>query len=75
VRAFDCCDGPIEAHHVKTRGAGGLAKNNLIGLCLQHHSEIHGGGVRFFAMAYDIDAKAEATRLWTAHYGEETEDE
>lgn len=36
------CYGPVQAHHVTTRGArGGDEKENLMPLCQRHHADWH----------------------------------
>jgi hypothetical protein len=46
IRSLPCtaCDYPVtEAHHLKTRGAGG-SDLTAIPLCRQHHTQIHTEG-------------------------------
>lgn len=46
IRAMPClllgneCSGPIEAAHVRSRGAGGT-RRDLVPLCSKHHEEQH----------------------------------
>ena len=68
VRSQPCligifCLGVVEAHHVKTRGAGGADRDNLLALCGRHHSEWHTIGRRSFERRWGLDAAAEAVEL------------
>lgn len=47
------CVGPVEAAHVKSRGAGGKWKNNIVGLCKGHHFEQHAVGMIEFTKRHD----------------------
>ena len=64
IRTLPCVachlPGPSDPHHVKSRGAGGKAENNLIPLCRVHHTEIHQQGVKTFAKKWGLDLKAKA---------------
>lgn len=51
----DECEGPMEAAHVKSRGAGGGWKNNLVPLCRRHHRQQHDMGADTFAWHHQID--------------------
>ena len=68
VRSHACCvpgclDGPIDFHHVTTRGAGGSDKDG-VGLChLPHHMEIHTIGIETFQAKYGIDLFALAAEF------------
>ncbi len=60
VRGCDCCvtihgacAGKIHAHHVKTKGAGGL-DNQVVPLCNFHHGEIHTIGRDTFENKYGV---------------------
>jgi hypothetical protein len=72
VRAVGCvvagrgcasCRGNMHAHHVRTRGAGGLAKANLVGLCAMHHNQLHSMGAQTFDAYYEVDLRQLATDL------------
>ena len=68
VRGFPClisgCNQrPIHAAHVKSRATGGVAKNNLVPLCVHHHAEQHAGGLQSFQTKYSLDLNAEAKRI------------
>jgi len=48
-----CMKQPVDAHHVKTRGAGGSdIIENLMPLCRAHHSEIHAKGLMWASKNY-----------------------
>lgn len=55
------CEGPIEAAHVKSRGAGGGWKNNVVPLCRRHHRQQHDMGSDTFAFHHVLDLD-----LWAA---------
>jgi hypothetical protein len=41
------CYGPVAAHHVTTRGAGGGdTQDNVMPLCVRHHQMIHLAGYK-----------------------------
>ena len=52
----------ITVAHVKTRGAGGQDKGNIIPLCLAHHQYQHTIGIKSFQEEYHIDLYARAER-------------
>lgn len=64
------CRGRIQAHHVRSRGAGGGDRGNLVALCQRAHQRGHAVGWKSFAAFWGIDLKAEAARL-AARYLEE----
>lgn len=77
VRGFSCaigvygrnpgeCDGLIEAAHVRSRGAGGAAKD-IIPLCTRHHREQHDAGIRTTESKYAISFTM-AAALYEALY-------
>ena len=57
------CVGPVEAHHVRARGAGG-GDEAVVPLCVQHHQEVHALGRDTFAKRYDVDLAEVAAALW-----------
>lgn len=61
---------PTQAHHVRTRGAGGSAQD-LVPLCWDCHHDVHSMGRRTFERHYGIDLKAAARRLWATYHNEE----
>ena len=75
IRALPCCVnawghnmwGVIEVAHVKSRGAGGVDRANVVPLCTYHHSEQHALGMRSFEKRYGVNLKAIAHAL-TAQY-------
>lgn len=56
----------IEAAHLKTRGAGGYDRDNVIPLCPKHHDEQEGKTAAFEAK-YGVDLKQSALG-WTAQF-------
>jgi len=56
------CSGPIEAAHVRSRGAGGT-RRDLVPLCQGHHREQHARGVVTFEKTYGVNLDAEARRI------------
>ena len=70
VRGMPClvgvsCSGPIEAAHVRSRGAGGT-RRDLVPLCQAHHREQHQRGKRSFAESHGLDLEAAAARVASA---------
>lgn len=57
------CSTKIEAHHVRTVGAGGRVWH-LVPLCLVHHREWHDIGRVTFALKYGVNLDALAAALW-----------
>ena len=49
------CEGPVEAAHRKSRGAGGGWRHNVYGLCRKHHQEQHSKGLETFETAHHLD--------------------
>lgn len=70
VRAMPCiaagrgseCWGPVEAAHVRSRGAGGN-RRDLVPLCSAHHRRQHQQGVETFSLRHHLDLAAEASRI------------
>lgn len=60
----------ITVAHVKSRGAGGGDRENIVPLCLLHHQYQHHIGIRSFERDYHIDLQAEAERLWREYQAE-----
>jgi hypothetical protein len=60
----------VEAHHVKSKGAGGHDRA-AIGLCTDHHREGHNRGWVTFQAKYGVDLVAVAAAL-SQRYDEET---
>jgi hypothetical protein len=73
LRTFGCitprqsCSGPIDLHHVKSRGAGGKDKANLVPLCHAHHMEGHTRGWVTFQNRYEVDLQRIAVNIWSAY--------
>jgi len=57
------CWGPTEIAHVKSRGAGGGARNNVVGLCTTHHRLQHQAGIETFQKRLRVDLQAEAEKM------------
>jgi len=64
----DCCDGKVEAAHVRIGTDGGTSLKPsdcwAIPLCASHHAEQHRIGERSFETKYKISMKAIAEKLW-----------
>jgi len=68
IRGFPCCLNHIgfqssDAAHVRSRGAGGADRANLVPLCRSHHMEQHRIGTWSFQQRYGRDLAAEAKAL------------
>jgi hypothetical protein len=70
IRGFTCaasgfrgCDGSVQAAHVRTRGAGGPDRGNLVPLCAKHHGLQHEMGIKSFEKQYDLDLADMAREL------------
>lgn len=64
LRQMSCCvcgRQPSDPHHVRSRGAGGTAKD-LVPLCRADHRELHQIGARTFAERHEIDLEWQAER-------------
>ena len=71
IRSLPCsvpgCEiSPIHAHHVKTRGAGGTAKD-LVPLCYVHHAEWHTIGRYTFDRKRGTKLEEYAGKLWAGY--------
>jgi len=64
VRYWHGCEGPIEGCHVKSRGAGGSDRGNMVAMCHRAHQEQHACGIKSFQARWGVDLQAEAQRLW-----------
>jgi hypothetical protein len=53
------CEGRMEAHHVRSRGAGG-GDEQVVPLCALAHKNLHDG------CCFDVDLPAVAADLWKA---------
>jgi hypothetical protein len=65
---------PSDPHHVRTRGAGGVDKDNIVPLCRFHHTELHTGGRHTFARKYGVNLNEKALEYearYQAHEGGE----
>lgn len=61
------CLGSIQVAHVRSRGAAGADRGNVVPLCLGAHHEQHTLGTKSFEARWGIDLKAEAHRLLTEY--------
>ena len=64
--SFQCpCWGRMEAHHVRTRGAGG-GDEQVVPLCQGHHAQLDSPGwsSKQFEAFYKVDMRAIAEKLW-----------
>lgn len=52
-----------DCHHVKSRGAGGKERENIVPLKHKFHMELHNIGRHTFAKKYGIDLKEHAIRI------------
>lgn len=73
IRAHGCvvsngeCYGPIDACHVKSRGAGGSDPKNLFSACRKHHAEQHTLGIKSFGAKYGFSLPRVAQQLWVVY--------
>ncbi len=65
--SYHVCWGPVEFHHVKTRGAGGKDRGNGVGLCTTGHRSFHDLGRATFDARYAIDLAHVARELEAAY--------
>jgi hypothetical protein len=68
--SFTTWGGTIQAAHVRSRGAAGDDRANLVPLCGDHHAEQHRVGTRSFEKKYGVNLKEEAERLWQEYQRE-----
>ncbi len=74
LRTQRCClsicrsSGAIRTHaaHVRSRGAGGADRNNLVPLCAVHHAQQHAIGTKAFVARLHVDLAREAKKYWRA---------
>lgn len=60
---------PSQAAHVRSRGAGGKDRGNVVGLCATCHSIQHTIGIRAFQERYHVNLEALAKTLERLAYG------
>jgi 5-methylcytosine-specific restriction endonuclease McrA len=57
IRSLPCCacgtDGPCDAAHMKSRGAGGTS-DHLVPLCRECHTEQHTTGIKTFFSKHGV---------------------
>lgn len=51
------CDGPVQPHHVRSRGASGAEADNIVPLCHRHHRLCHDSGRLTFQQKYHTNFK------------------
>lgn len=61
------CIGPVDGHHLKSVGSGGVDAGNCVPLCRAAHTEIHTIGFERFNENYFNDLRLFAAHLWTAY--------
>lgn len=59
ARSLPCCvcgkQGPSDPDHVRTKGAGGRDRGNIVPLCRVHHTEKGAKGIAWIMEAYGVD--------------------
>lgn len=65
-----CGKRPSDPAHVRSRGAGGRDRGNVIPLCRDHHREQHQHGWAALERVHLIDVTEEARRYEVLAYGE-----
>lgn len=61
------CLGPVDACHVKSRGAGGADPKNLFSACRKHHAEQHTLGIKSFGAKYGFSLPRVAQQIWIVY--------
>lgn len=61
------CGQPVQVCHVKSRGAGGADRANVVPMCAGAHDEQHRIGLRSFEKRHGINLQAEAAYLWARY--------
>jgi hypothetical protein len=68
VRSLQCaickCLPPVDGHHVKSRGSGGIDERNIIPVCRICHSKIHSYGKKRVEDMLVIDLQQIADQVW-----------
>lgn len=71
-RELPCCAcgrrAPSEPAHVRSRGAGGKDRGNVLPLCRTHHGDQHTMGWKRFAEERDLDVPALLAEIEAAAY-------
>lgn len=57
------CQGDTVGHHIRSRGAGGKEKGNLVPMCYNHHAIVHSMGKLTFQYNYQVNLKLLAQEL------------
>ena len=66
-RDFHRCCGDVQVCHIRTRGAGGMDRDNVVPMCALAHDQQHALGIPAFEIRWGVDLKDIAHRL-TAQY-------
>lgn len=69
VRHHECV-GVVHVAHVKSRGAGGADRNNVVPLCWLAHQSQHLLGLAAFEQRWDVSLRAIARQLTAAYEAE-----
>lgn len=69
VKYWHQCWGPVQVCHVKSRGAGGDDRANIVPLCAGGHAQQH-TGIQSFQRYWDLDLCAAAARLYQTYLRE-----
>jgi len=69
-REHHVCENRIQACHVRSRGAGGVDRGNVVPMCGNAHHEQHRIGLPAFQQRWGIDLRAEALRLQALYESE-----
>jgi len=68
-RTLPCCvceaPAPSDPAHVRSRGAGGRDRENVVPLCREHHVEQHSAGIETFGSRYGVDLSEIAVETWS----------
>lgn len=67
ARTLPCCvcgkPGPSDPDHVRTKGAGGKDRGNIVPLCRRHHDEKGCKGIGWIQQTYGVDLWVVAREL------------
>ena len=69
LEPHQCCT-PVEGCHVRSRGAGGDDRANLVSMCRSMHTQQHAIGIKSFQARWGVDLKAEAAELFERYQRE-----
>ena len=63
-RCVVCRSRNVDPHHVRSRGAGGGDRENIVPLCRLHHDEVGRLGRPSFEAKYRVELRAVAGLTW-----------